>query len=55
MMVNEDRGQGAMEVLLAVGIAIVLATIVGLILKGVFGGVQNNVTTGTNAVVHKIN
>jgi uncharacterized protein (UPF0333 family) len=54
-MWNENRGQTAMEALLVVGIAIVIATIAGLIMKGVFTQVQVDVQNQTNTVVHQTN
>ncbi len=55
MMVKGNRGQGAIEILLAAGIAIVIATIAGLIIKQAFGQVQTDVIAQTNTVVNQTN
>ena len=54
-MWKENRGQTAMEALLVVGIAIVIATIAGLVLKGVFNQVQVDVQNQANIVVQNTN
>ncbi len=54
-MWNENRGQTAMETLLVVGIAIVIATIAGLILKGVFSTVSVDLQNQSNAVINQTN
>lgn len=54
-MWKENRGQTAMETLLVVGIAIVIATIAGLVMKGVFSQVQVDVQNQSNIVVHQTN
>ncbi len=54
-MWNENRGQTAIEALLVVGIAIVIATVAGLILKGVFNQVQVDVQNQSNAVINQTN
>ncbi|MEK6821456.1 MAG: hypothetical protein AABY11_03605 [archaeon] len=50
----DNRGQADIALLLAVAGAIIIATIAGLILKGVFTSVQPDVQSGTNAVVHSL-
>jgi uncharacterized protein (UPF0333 family) len=53
-LVKENRGQADIALLLAAGIAIVIATIAGLIIKQVFGGLQPTALEQTNAVVNTI-
>jgi uncharacterized protein (UPF0333 family) len=53
-LVTENRGQADLAFLLAAGMAIVLATIGGLILKQVFGTLQPTAQNETNAVVNTI-
>lgn len=50
----DNRGQADLALLLAAGIAIVIATIAGLIVKQVFSGVQPNVQGQTNTVVNEV-
>ncbi|MBM3282039.1 MAG: class III signal peptide-containing protein [Candidatus Diapherotrites archaeon] len=54
-MWNENRAQTAMEALLVVGIVIVIATIAGLIMKGLFTQVQTDVQNQANTVVNQTN
>jgi hypothetical protein len=49
-----EKGQAAIELVLAVGIAIFVATLVGLFMKQVFTTVQVDVANTTNAVVNDI-
>lgn len=55
MIATETRAQAAVELLLAAGIVIVIATIAGLIMKGIFNQAQGNLTHETSAVVNQTN
>lgn len=55
MIWQQTRAQTSIELALGVAIAIVLATIVGLILKQSFMTVQNDALVQVNAVVSNTN
>ena len=54
MTVWNEKGQAAIEVALAVGLAIFIATMVGLIAKQLLGLSGNNIPGQTNTVVNNI-
>ncbi len=55
MMVEDNHGQGSIDLLLVVGIVIVLATVAGLILKGLTNTLQGNAANLTNTLINKTN